>query len=62
MKKYLSLFLISTLFSCSTSWASQLPAPIFESVGEGGFKADTHIPLAQKYFNQGLVFFMGLII
>jgi tetratricopeptide (TPR) repeat protein len=60
MKKYLSLLFTSILFFCSlNTWASPLPAPLIEPIGDADFKADTSIPLAQKYFNQGMVFFYG---
>lgn len=56
------LWALSGLFSID-AFASPdpnpLPAPIFNNIGDGSFRADTEESLAQKYFNQGMVFFYG---
>lgn len=52
------LWFLSVLFSVSLE-ASQLPAPLINDIGNGGFKADTQNTLAQQYFNQGMVLFYG---
>lgn len=54
----LGLMITSTAFSLTTNTSTQL-APLFDRIGDGGFKADTQDPLCQKYFNQGMVFFYG---
>ncbi len=48
---FISIFFINGVFAST--------APIFDSIGDGGFQADTQNPQAQKYFNQGMVFFYG---
>lgn len=61
MKKIIAILFLSIIVSSSGSFASeqQLPAPLFQTLGNFDYPIITTSKLAQRYFNQGMVLFYG---
>lgn len=62
MKKHFIITLLIHLFLVSTfSFAAseKLQAPLFDNIGSFHRKISTNTPLAQHFFDQGLIFFYG---
>lgn len=59
MKRIISLVLLLAATMVGYANVDKLPAPLFTGIGKTHFRVDTHKPLAQRYFNQGLSFFYG---
>ena len=62
MKKTGWIFLLVSLWAglfVQSGWASERKAPLFDNLGDLHFKITAQDPLAQRYFDQGLILAIG---